>query len=145
MPTRRSSLDYSGEAALRRSPIQVLAAPDVPELTVTEPYACLTKALVTPDRTIFWSCDSCRFEVHTTDRECLVRYRILIACSDRFWRPVAVNRTAGRANDRTIAELLVGSCISRHRSCNQSAQIVRRCMFSHGEVLRDMARPIVRG
>ncbi len=60
-------------------------------------------------------------------------------------RPVAVNRTTGRANDRTIAELLVGSCISGRRSCNQSAQVVRRCMFSHSEVLRDVARPIVRG
>ncbi len=30
------------------------------------------KALVTPDRTIFWSCDFCRFELHATDRECLV-------------------------------------------------------------------------
>ncbi len=57
------------------------------------------------------------------------------------WRPVAVNRTTGRANDRTIAELLVGSCISRRRSCNHSAQVVRSC----SEVLRDVARPIVRG
>ncbi len=32
----------------------------------------VSQALVTPDRTIFWSCDFCRFEVHTTDRECLV-------------------------------------------------------------------------
>ncbi len=61
------------------------------------------------------------------------------------WRSVAVNRTTGRANDRAIAELIVGSCISRRRSCNQSAQVVRRCMFSHSEVLRDVARPIVRG
>ncbi len=61
------------------------------------------------------------------------------------WRPVVVNRTTGRANDRTIAEILVGSCISRRRSCNQSAQVVHRCMFSHSEVLRDVARPIVRG
>ncbi len=29
------------------------------------------------------------------------------------WLPVPVNRTTGRVNDRTIAELLVGSCISR--------------------------------
>ncbi len=35
--------------------------------------------------------------------------------------------------------------ISRRRSCNQSAQVVRRCMFSHSEVLRQVARPIVRG
>ncbi len=105
----------------------------------------VTKALVTPDRTIFWWCDFCRFEVHTTDRECLVRYRIAIACSDWFLRPVAVNGTTGRANDRAIAELLAGSCISRRRSCNQSAQVVRKCMFSHAEVLRDEARPIVRG
>ncbi len=62
-----------------------------------------------------------------------------------FERPVAVNRTTGRANDRTIATLLVGSCISRRRSCNQSAQVVRRCMFSHREVLRDVARPLARG
>ncbi len=59
--------------------------------------------------------------------------------------PVAVNRTTGGANGRTIAELIVGSCISRRRSCNQSAQVVRKCMFSHGEVLRHVARPIVTG
>ncbi len=103
------------------------------------------KALVTPDRTIFWSCDFCRFEVHTTDHECLVRYRISIACSDWFLQHVAVNGTTGRANDRAIAQLLVGSCTSRRRSCNQSAQVVRKCMFSHGEVLQYVARPIVRG
>ncbi len=42
------------------------------------------KGIVTPDSTIFWSCDFCGFEVHTSDRECLVRYRILVACSDWF-------------------------------------------------------------
>ncbi len=68
-----------------------------------------------------------------------------IACSDWCLRPVAVNGTRSRASDRTITELLVGSCKSRRRSCNQSAQVVRRCMFSHSEVLRDVARPIVRG
>ena len=75
----------------------------------------------------------------------LVRYRISISCSDCFLRPVAVNGTRSRANDRTITELLVGSCTSRRRSCNKSAQVVRRCMFSHSEVLQDGARPIVRG
>ncbi len=59
-------------------------------------------------------------------------------------RPVAVNRTTGRANDRTIAELLVGLCISRRRSCNQSAQVVRKCMISRCDILRDVARPIIR-
>ncbi len=39
-----------------------------------------------------------------------------IACSDWCLRPVAVDGTTGRANDRTIAELLVGSCISRATS-----------------------------
>ncbi len=57
-------------------------------------------------------------------------------------RPVGVNRMTGRANDRTIIELLVGSCT---RSCNQSAQVVRRRMFIYSKVLREGARPIVRG
>ncbi len=37
------------------------------------------------------------------------------------------------------------SCKSRRRSCNHSAQVLRRSMFSHSEVLRDVARTIVRG
>ncbi len=45
---------------------------------------------------------------------------------------VAVNGTTDRANDRTIAERY------------QSAKVVCNCMFSHSEVLRDVARPIVR-
>ncbi len=60
-------------------------------------------------------------------------------------RPVGINRTTGRADDRTITELLVGSCTSLRRSCNQSAQVMRRRMLSHSEVLRVVARPIVRG
>ncbi len=61
------------------------------------------------------------------------------------WRPVAVNRTAGHVNDRAITELLVGLCISRGADRPKSYVVVRRCMFSHSEVLRDLARPIVRG
>ncbi len=130
---------------LNGTPCTLLGLMNLYHLTCSMGTDCSDKALVTPDRTICWSSDFCRFEVHTTDRECLVRYRILIASSDWFLRPVTVNVTRGRANDRTITELLVGSCTSRRRSCNQSAPVVRRCMFSHSEVLRDVARLIVRG
>ncbi len=93
---------------------------------------------------MFWSYDSIDFK--------FIRPIVNVWWDTEFWSHAAIglatccsDRTTGRANDLTITELLVGSCISRHRSCNQSAQVVRRYMFSHSEVLRDVARPIVRG
>ncbi len=45
----------------------------------------------------------------------------------------------GRANGRTIAEFLVGSCISRRRSCKQSAQVVRSVAVWFYELWHDQS------
>ena len=87
------------------------------------------KATVTPDRTISGSYDWLRLGQGATDRQCLLRSPVAVACRDRSLRVVALSRTIGE-----------------YRWQEPSLGIVRLVVVINGRctINRDGRRPMVR-